>query len=71
MHLPASVAPVDSWRAPSTTTPGAVDAVWVARGPFMVLFRSSLSRPIPITPAAWRDFVAAVKRGEYDDTITI
>lgn len=45
--------------------------MWVARGPFMVLIRSSLSRPIPITPAAWADFVAAVKRGELDDTITI
>ncbi|MCK9929307.1 DUF397 domain-containing protein [Frankia sp. Mgl5] len=69
MHLPVPVAAVDSWKAPSTTTPGAVDVVWVARGPFMVLVRSSLSRPIPITPAAWGDFIAAVKAGEYDDTI--
>lgn len=69
MHLPVPAAPVDSWRAPSTTTPGAVDAVWVARGPFLVFVRSSLTRPIGITPDAWAHFLAAVKRGEYDDTI--
>ncbi len=68
MHLSALVSRVASWRAPSTTTPTAVDVVWVARGPHLVFFRSSLSRPIPITPAAWADFLTAVKAGEYDDT---
>ncbi|SQD98896.1 DUF397 domain-containing protein [Parafrankia sp. BMG5.11] len=64
MYLPAL--PVASWQAPSTTSTTAVDAVWLSRGPFLVLLRSSLTRPIGITPAAWADFVAAVKAGEFD-----
>ncbi|TFE33534.1 DUF397 domain-containing protein [Frankia sp. B2] len=45
----------------------AVDVVEVARGEHRVLIRSSLGPPIRITPQAWADLVAAVKRGEYDD----
>lgn len=67
MPLPTPAVHVEPWRAPSTTDPEAVDAVWVARGPVLVMVRSSLTRPIGITPTAWADFVAAVKAGEYDD----
>ncbi|MCK9932053.1 DUF397 domain-containing protein [Frankia sp. Mgl5] len=55
------------WRVPSTSTPKAVDTVCVARSTHLVLIRSSLGRPIGVTHAAWADFVAAVKAGEFDD----
>ncbi|KLL11851.1 MULTISPECIES: DUF397 domain-containing protein [Protofrankia] len=70
MCVPRDVAQVtSSWRQPSVPDPRAVDAVEVARGPHLVLIRSSLGRPIGVTPAAWARFVGAVKAGEYDDMI--
>ncbi|ABD12405.1 DUF397 domain-containing protein [Frankia sp. CcI156] len=67
---PSSLAPADvtsPWRRPSRMNRNAVDVVEVARGEHRVLIRSSLGPPIRITPQAWADLVAAVKRGEYDD----
>ncbi|WP_230202907.1 DUF397 domain-containing protein [Parafrankia discariae] len=58
---------VSSWQQPSTPHPTAVDAVEVARGPTLVLIRSSLGRvPVGVTPGAWAAFVAAVRYGEYE-----
>ncbi|WP_041254982.1 DUF397 domain-containing protein [Frankia sp. EAN1pec] len=64
---PVSADPISLWQKPSEPHPTAVDAVQVARGPYLVLVRSSLGRvPVGFTPGAWAAFVAAVKAGEYD-----
>ncbi|MEX5636429.1 DUF397 domain-containing protein [Parafrankia sp. FMc2] len=67
MTLPTPTTPVCPWQPPSATTPGVVDVVRVQRGPFMVVFTTSLSPlAVGMTPTAWYDFLAAVHRGEYD-----
>lgn len=68
MSLPSIRPPAVEWRAPSVRTQKAVDGVLVTHALHLVLIRSSLSSaPVGVTPAAWRDFLNAVKRGEFDD----
>jgi hypothetical protein len=43
----------------------AVEAAWCRPGVAVVL-RGTLSCPTTISSGAWTDFLAAVKRGEYD-----
>jgi len=57
------------WRRPSVTDVKVVDAVeaaWCKPG-IAVLLRGTLSGPTRVSSGAWADFLAAVKRGEYDD----
>ncbi|CUU60996.1 hypothetical protein Ga0074812_15221 [Parafrankia irregularis] len=66
-RVPRAAPAGNSWRAPRNRTAEAVDAVLIARVQDQVFLRSTLSRPIAFTPAAWEDFKAAVKAGDYDD----
>ncbi|MEX5709397.1 DUF397 domain-containing protein [Parafrankia sp. FMc6] len=68
MDVPCSAQDADPlWQQPATPHPTAVDAVEVARGPNLVLIRSSLGRvQVGVTPGAWASFVAAVRAGEYE-----
>ncbi len=57
-----------AWRRPSVTDAKVVDAVeaaWCRPGVAVVL-RGTLSCPTTVSSGAWADFLAAVKRGEYD-----
>lgn len=69
MHVPARALPVTGWRSASTVTPEAVDAVQIACGVHWAFIRSSLSQSTPVTPDALKDFLRAVKAGEFDDII--
>jgi len=59
------------WRRPSSAVrdPRVIDTVevaWDSRG-LSVEVRGTLSQPTVMTSGAWTAFVAAVKRGEFDD----
>ncbi len=65
---PVGSAVVPGWRRPSVTDAKVVDAVeaaWCHPGVAVVL-RGTLSCPTTVSSGAWGDFLAAVKRGEYD-----
>ncbi|MBL7498817.1 DUF397 domain-containing protein [Frankia sp. CNm7] len=72
MPIPCDDPPCDdppAWRRPSAADPKTVDSVeaaWRVPGVAVVL-RGSLSQPTLISSGAWAEFLAAVKRGEYDD----
>ncbi|ADP84917.1 hypothetical protein FraEuI1c_6949 [Pseudofrankia inefficax] len=56
------------WRRPSLGDPKVVDCVEAAweLPDVAVVLRGSLSGATVISSGAWRSFLAAVKRGEYD-----
>ncbi|OFB43222.1 MULTISPECIES: cbb3-type cytochrome oxidase assembly protein [unclassified Frankia] len=68
---PARTAATRAWRRPSNAVrdPRVIDTVevaWDSRG-LSVELRGTLSQPTVMSSGAWAAFVAAVKRGEFDD----
>jgi len=56
------------WRKPSTcsTDRGCVEVRQVPAGSIGIRTSGAPAYPLYVEPQEWREFVAAVKRGEYD-----